>query len=127
VTFVDTDFVRIIERELPERFGGKSTDYQLVEKEDSRGLTHLQLLVSPRIGEIQETKVLDTFLNLLKRAEDSPESWSQSGTEMWKQSNMVQISREFPIATASGKILPFFVSKSKSVPVAERSTASQKI
>jgi hypothetical protein len=39
----------------------------------------------------------------------------------------VQISREFPIATASGKILPFFVSKSKSVPVAERSTASQKI
>jgi hypothetical protein len=127
VTFVDTDFVRIIERELPERFGGKSTDYQLVEKEDSRGLTHLQLLVSPRIGEIQETKVLDTFLNLLRRAEDSPESWSQSGTEMWKQSNMVQISREFPIATASGKILPFFVSKSKSVPVAERSTASQKI
>src|SRR2546430_3518414 len=127
VTFVDTDFVRIIERELPERFGGKSTDYQLVEKEDARGLTHLQLLVSPRIGEIQETKVLDTFLNLLKRAEDSPESWSQSGTEMWKQSNMVQIVRNFPIATASGKILPFFVSKSKSVPSAERSTASQKI
>jgi hypothetical protein len=46
---------------------------------------------------------------------------------MWKQSNMVQIVREFPIATASGKILPFFVSKPKSVPIAERSTVSQKI
>jgi hypothetical protein len=114
VTFVDTDFIRIIERELPERFGGRSTDYQLVEKEDGRGLTYLQLLVSPRVGPIQESGVLDRFLNLLKRAEDSPESWSQSGTEMWKQSNMVQIVRAYPIATASGKILPFFVSKAKS-------------
>ena len=127
VTFVDTDFVRIIERELPERFGGRSTDYQLVEKEDSRGLTHLQLLVSPRVGEIENSEVLDAFLNLLKRAEDSPESWSQSGTEMWKQSNMMQIVRQFPIATASGKILPFFVSKPKSVPNAVPSKASQKI
>jgi hypothetical protein len=115
VTFVDTDFVRIIERELPERFGGRSTDYQLVETEDSRGLTHLQLLVSPRVGDIDNNKVLDTFLNLLKRAEDSPESWSQSGTEMWKQSNMVQIVRQLPIATASGKILPFYVAKPKAV------------
>jgi hypothetical protein len=124
VTFVDTDFVRIIERELPERFGGRSTDYQLVEKEDSRGLTHLQLLVSPRIGEIDNAKVLDTFLNLLKRAEDSPESWSQSGTEMWKQSNMVQIVRDLPMVTASGKILPFFVAKPKSTPNPVPSAAS---
>jgi len=127
VTFVDTDFVRIIERELPERFGGRSTDYQLVEKEDSRGLTHLQLLVSPRVGEIDNNKVLESFLNLLKRAEDSPESWSQSGTEMWKQSNMVQIVRELPIATASGKILPFFVSKTKATSNPVGSTTSQKI
>jgi len=127
VTFVDTDFIRIVERDLPERFGGRSTDYQLVEKEDSRGFTHLQLLVSPRVGEIQETEVLDRFLSLLRRAEASPDSWSQSGTEMWKQSNMLQIVREFPFPTVSGKIMPFFVSKTKSVPSEERSTASQKI
>jgi len=127
VTFVDTDFIRIVERDLPERFGGRSTDYQLVEKEDSRGFTHLQLLVSPRVGEIQETEVLDRFLSLLRRAEASPDSWSQSGTEMWKQSNMLQIVREFPFPTVSGKIMPFFVSKPKSVPSEERSTASQKI
>jgi hypothetical protein len=127
VTFVDSDFIRIIERDLPERFGGRSTDYQLVEKEDSHGFTHLQLLVSPRVGEIQEAEVLERFLNLLRRAEDSPDSWSQSGTEMWKQSNMVQIAREFPFPTVSGKIMPFFVSKPKSIPIQERSTASQKI
>jgi len=119
VTFVDTDFVRIIERELPERFGGRSTDYQLVEKEGARGLTHLQLLVSPRIGEIEETMVLDTFLNLLKRAEDSPESWSQSGTEMWKQSNMVHIVRDYPMPTAGGKILPFYLLK-QAIPAVSR-------
>jgi hypothetical protein len=119
VTFVDTDFVRIIERELPERFGGRSTDYQLVEKEGARGLTHLQLLVSPRVGEIEETMVLDTFLNLLKRAEDSPESWSQSGTEMWKQSNMVQIVRDYPMPTAGGKILPFYLLK-QAIPAVSR-------
>jgi hypothetical protein len=127
VTFVDTDFIRIIERDLPERFGGKSTDYQLVEKEDSRALTHLQLLVSPRIGEIDETMVLNTFLHLLRRSVDSPEAWSHPGTEIWKQSNMVQIVREFPIATASAKILPFFVSKPKSVSDAVCNTASPKI
>jgi hypothetical protein len=126
VTFVDTDFIRIIERDLPEKFGGQSTDYQLVEKEDARGFTHLQLFVSPRIGEIKDIEIRDRFLNLLGRAEDSPDSWSQSGTEMWKQANMVQIVRDFPIATVSGKILPFFVSKPRNATSEAPSVASQK-
>jgi hypothetical protein len=82
--------------------------------------------VSPRVGAIQESEVLEKFLNLLKRAEDSPESWSQSGTEMWKQSNMVQIVRQLPMATASGKILPFFISKPKAVPAPAPTVASHK-
>lgn len=126
VTFVDTDFIRIIERELPERFGGRSTDYQLLEKEDERGLTHLQLLVSPRIGAVQDNEILEKFLNLLKRAEASPESWSQSGTEMWKQSNMVRVVRQFPMPTASGKILPFFIAKPKTLPSTAPTVAVQK-
>ncbi|MFZ0142971.1 MAG: hypothetical protein WAL08_01335 [Candidatus Sulfotelmatobacter sp.] len=111
VTFVDTDFVRIIEKELPESFGGKSTDYQLVEEEDGRGFTHLELLVSPRVGKVNEGEVLDKFMTLLKRGEASPESWAQSGTEMWRQSSMVRIRRDFPVCTPSGKILPFQLGK----------------
>lgn len=111
VTFVDTDFVRIIEKDLPENFGGKSTDYQLIEEEDSKGFTHLQLLVSPRVGEIDEAAVLDKFLMLLRCGEASPESWSQSGIVMWQQSGMVRIRRDFPVCTASGKILPFQLGK----------------
>ena len=113
VTFVDTDFIRIIEKDLPEKFGGRSTDYQLVEEEDEKGLTQLQLLVSPRVGSVDENEVLNRFMTLLKKAEDSPESWAQSGTEMWKQSKMVSIKRDSPIPTASGKILPFYLLKSK--------------
>jgi len=111
VTFVDTDFVRIIEKELPDTFGGKSTDYQLIEEEDSKGFTHLHLLVSPRVGEVNEGEVLEKFMTLLKRGEASPESWAQSGTEMWRQSGMVRVRRDFPICTSSGKILPFQLGK----------------
>jgi len=113
VTFVDTDFVRIIEKELPESFGGKSTDYQLLEEEDAQGFTHLNLLVSPRVGKLNEGQVLEKFMTLLRRGEASPESWAQSGVEMWRQSHMVRIKRDHPVSTASGKILPFQLSKLK--------------
>jgi len=109
VTFVETDFVRIIEKDLPETFGGRSTDYQLVEQENSRGLTQLRLLISPRIGAVPEEQVIKRFMTVLKRAEDN--WWAQSGTEMWRQSRMVQVTREEPLTTASGKILPFLLIK----------------
>jgi hypothetical protein len=114
VTFVNTDFIRIIEEVLPKRFGGESTDYQLIEVEGSNSLTHLDLLVSPRIGKIDEAAVAATFVQMLKSAEDSPESWSQSGTEMWSQANTVRVKREYPIPTRRAKILPFHIMKLQS-------------
>ncbi len=113
VTFVDTDFIRIIEQELPDTFGGKSTDYQLIEEEDVQGFTRLHLLVSPRVGKVSESEVLDKFMLLLRRGEASPESWAQSGVEMWRQSSMVRIKRDYPVCTPSGKILPFQLHKSR--------------
>jgi hypothetical protein len=111
VTFVDTDFISIIEKKLPERFGGQSTDYQLVEEEDEKGLNRLKLIISPRLGAIDEDIVVGTFLKMLKHSEDSPESWAQSGTEMWDQARTVRLVRGFPLSTASGKILPFHLEK----------------
>ena len=107
VTFVDTDFVRIVEEELPARFGGHSTDYQLVEREDEKGLTRLHLLVSPRLGTVDEDRVVREFIHLLRHSEQSPESWAQSGSVMWAQASTVRVKREYPIATRSAKILPF--------------------
>lgn len=109
VTFVDTDFVRIIEQELPKRFGGQSTDYQLLQEEDTKGLNRYRLLVSPRLGAVDEENVVDAFIGLLKDAQQSPESWAQSGSEMWHQARSVRVKRDFPQPTRSGKILPFHV------------------
>lgn len=109
VTFVNTDFVWIVEKALPEKFGGMSTDYQLVEEETSNGLPHLRLLVSPRVGIVEDSQVVETFLYLLKRAE--AQSWGEAGTEMWNQSGTIRIVRDFPMPTASGKILPFHLLK----------------
>ncbi len=114
VTFVDTDFIHIIENELPKRFGGQSTDYQLIEEEDSKGLSHLILLISPRIFNPNNKEVVDTFIKLLKFSEDSPDSWAQSGSEMWSQARTVRVKCEFPIPTSSGKILPFHI-KTKNI------------
>jgi hypothetical protein len=112
VTFVDTDFVRIIEEELPKRFGGRSTDYQLVEEEDAEGMNHLQLLVSPRVGDVDESEVLDRFLTMLGNGKSSPESWAQSGVVMWRQSGIVHVRRSDPFSTRSGKVLPFHLQRS---------------
>ena len=109
VTFVGTDFVWIIEKLLPETFGGKSSDYQVIEEEGDRSLTHLRLMISPRVGNINETQVVSTFLRALKGAEDR--GWAQAGTEMWDQSDMLQIVRKDPVPTASGKVMPFHLMK----------------
>jgi hypothetical protein len=111
VTFVDTDLIRILEKDLPTRFGGRSTDYQLVEQENGAGLNHLRLLVSPRLGALDDRRIAHDFIELLRRAEDSPESWAQSGSLMWNQVGMVRVERTTPIPTISGKILPFHMVK----------------
>ncbi len=109
VTFVDTDFIRIIEKELPQKFGGSSTDYQLIEEEDEKGLNKLRLVVSPDLGEIDEEKVRETFITMLKNSESSPESWAQSGSIMWNEARIVRVKRDYPVPTRSGKILPFHI------------------
>ncbi len=111
VSFVDTDFVQIIERDLPQTFGGQSTDYQLIEEEDTDGITRLHLLINPRLGHIDEDQVLHKFLLLLAHGKHSDVGWEQSGVEMWRQSGAVRVLRANPIATASGKILPFHLRK----------------
>ncbi len=109
VTFVDSDFVRIIEETLPRCFGGKSTDYQLVEDEDERGLTRLKLLVSPKLGPLDEQEIVATFIQELRRNGFSPQSWLHVGSEMWRQAGAIRVVRELPLTTRGGKIYPFFL------------------
>src|SRR3990170_1794038 len=44
MTFVQTDLLRLLEEVLPARFGGTSTDYQVLELEDEQGILRLLLI-----------------------------------------------------------------------------------
>jgi len=104
-TFYGTDLIRVIEEIFPQRFGGTGLDYQLVEQENKEGLTQLIILVSPKVGQIDGNKLIQTFIAELKKGNDSQrvmaETWSKAGT--------IQIKRDDPIITQAGKQYPLHI------------------
>jgi hypothetical protein len=50
MTFVKTRLPPLLDQVLPERFGGSSADYQVLEEQGPNGILRLCLLVSPRVG-----------------------------------------------------------------------------
>ncbi|MGH2405265.1 MAG: hypothetical protein ACRDGN_12515 [bacterium] len=101
VTVFGTNCVHIIEEVLPRTFGGQSVDYQLLEVEDERHLTQLLLLVSPRLGSLDEQAVRDRFISALAAEE------RVSMPELWRQADTIQVLRQDPVHTAAGKLFPF--------------------
>jgi hypothetical protein len=107
MTFVKTDLLRILEDVLPARFGGASTDYQLVEEAREGGLGRLVLIVSPRLGAIDEGMVLRAFFDELKHG-----AWSEwLMAQTWERAGTVIVRRQEPVVTKAGKILPFHVTR----------------
>jgi hypothetical protein len=101
MTFLDSDVVRILEEVLPSRFGGRPTDYQLLEEEAEQGQSELRLLVHPRLGLLEPGEVAETFLAALG---------SGSGAErvmalQWRQAGLLSVERSAPRVTEAGKIL----------------------
>jgi hypothetical protein len=103
MTFLDSDVVRVLEEDLPARFGGGPTDYQLVEEDavDDGGQPKLRLLVRPSIGPLDEGAVLEAFLVAIGGG---------SGVErvmelQWRQADWLRVERRAPLSTAAGKIL----------------------
>ncbi len=108
MTILNTDLLRIVEEVLPEKFGGSITDYQIVEREEKGGLTKLDILISPDIGEVDEKEALETILTELKiRGRDSGSSGLSS--EVWRKAETIKIKREYPRRTRIGKIFSFQV------------------
>lgn len=101
MNFSDHDVVRVLDRVLPDRFGGGPTDYQVMEKEGPDGEPALKLLASPRLGEINPVELADAFIHGLSEG-------SQVNRVMalaWKEGRLLEVERREPLATASGKIL----------------------
>jgi hypothetical protein len=100
ITLIGTDVVRVLDEDLPRRFGGVPGDYQLVEMET--GLqTQMILRVSPRVGAVSREEVRQVFLSRLTRFYGG-----HIARRMWTQSEGLVVEIAEPIAGSSGKILP---------------------
>jgi hypothetical protein len=111
MSFIGTDLLHIIEKELPSRFGGASTDYQMVEEEDRNGYTRLYIYINPEVGALVDQEVIETVFSLLSRGRDGKRMMAN----IWEQAQTLQVKREQPILSARGKLLPLHIHK-QSIP-----------
>jgi len=106
-TFLAADMVRIIEDVLPVRFGGVSTDYQLIEEEDEKGNTRIYVIASPELGSIDENVLIQFILSELSKGSEA----AKMMTIMWHRADTLKVKRIKPMITATGKLLPLHIKK----------------
>ena len=101
MTFLDIDVVRVLEETLPARFGGGPTQYQLLETEDASGAPRLWLIVDPAVGPLDESEVVQAFLDALGEGPGA----ARVMVAQWRQAGLVGVRRAIPRVTRSGKVL----------------------
>ncbi len=104
VTFFGEELMSLVEDVLPARFGGSPTDFQLVEEEVD-GLSKVALVVSPRLGPIDDQAILDTAVAAL----GSSGGPSRLMSELWADGDTLRVVRREPYATGGAKVLPLHV------------------
>jgi hypothetical protein len=102
MTFLITDLVRLLEEVLPRRFGGAPTDFQLVEEEGEAGLSRYALLISPRLGLLDEEAVRAAFLDELSQMR----RYYRFKSRLWAEAGTLQVRRSNPVLTPRGKVVP---------------------
>jgi len=104
--FTASALLHLVEEELPRRFGGAPGDYQLVEHQ-SGGVSRVLLVVSPRVGALDEAAVVATALRELA---------TDAGTRMmashWERVRTLRVVRREPYVTAAAKIQPLHIERS---------------
>lgn len=99
MSLLDSDVVRVLEETLPARFGGRPTDYQLVEDADGAGGPRLRLLVHPAVGVVDPTRIAATLLAAIATGRGA----ERVASLVWNDARVVQVERRPPLA-ARGKI-----------------------
>ena len=99
-TLVGGDVLNILEKMLPERFGGAPTDYQLVEREGSNQ-TDIELRVHPRLGLGSEKEIREYFFEHLGQV------YGGSMTRRhWGETEGLKVVFAEPYLTGNRKVLP---------------------
>jgi hypothetical protein len=107
MTILDADAVTALEEVLPARFGGAATDYQLLEREDARGRPRLVLVVSPRVGAVDEAAVAAAFLGEIGAHSGA----SRIASLLWREAGVLRVERRPPVAGPTGKVLHLHVDR----------------
>ena len=107
VTLIGNELLRILDEVLPARFGGTPLDYQVMEQEDSQGLTRLVLLISPRIEIPDNTEVVKVIMDALGQSS----GMGATARTVWQQAQTLQIQRREPVVTAKSKLLPLHIQR----------------
>lgn len=97
--FFGSALYSLVEEELPARFGGQPTDYQLLEEEDIEGFTKLTVLVHPRLDGIDEHAIL-------RVVEETLQGLNRQMSLVWHDAGVVRVRRSAPLLTAAGKLMP---------------------
>jgi hypothetical protein len=100
-TIPSANIALIIEEALPRRFGGASVDYQLLE-EDLGSATRLTIVVSPRVGAIEENYVIAEFLREVRAGHAA----LREASRLWEDSRALRVVRAEPVLTPRGKLMP---------------------
>ena len=99
--FTGSDVLELIDSVLPTAHGGAPTDYQLVEQQGG-ALTKIGIVVSPRVGEVENQAVIATVLDFL----GGKERGGRMMADHWKDGGTLLVIRREPYATGAGKVPP---------------------
>lgn len=105
VNFLGETLIKLVEDALPTRFGGAATDYQLVELERD-GRTRVLVVVSPRVGPVDEREVIREALGFLERSGPAEKEMAAA----WRAGETVEVVRAEPRVTSMAKVLPLHLS-----------------
>jgi len=105
--FMGSEFVTLVEEVLPAKHGGQPTDYQFAEEEQGP-VTRVSVVVSPRVGAIDEKVLVRTILDFLGAHSRGDRAMAQN----WQQGNVLRVVRAEPYVTAAGKIPPLRIVRS---------------
>jgi hypothetical protein len=89
----------ILEGLLPEQFGGRADDYELVQEIGRDGLTRLRLRVHPRLGPLDDGAVGEALLAGLERDGGA----ARVAAMLWRQAGTLRVERHPPQATEAGE------------------------
>lgn len=97
--FVGSDLIRLVEQTLPEQFGGRAMDYQMVEDEHD-GVPEVTLVVSPSVGTVDEERLAAVVIERLGGADAA----GRMMASRWREAGTLRVLRREPYATPAGKV-----------------------